>query len=67
MGSERCLMMALRIAREARQMLGASGITLDYPVIRHMTNLESVGTYEGTHDIHTLVLGEAVTGIGAFG
>jgi glutaryl-CoA dehydrogenase len=61
------VMTALRIAREARQMLGASGITLDYPVIRHMTNLESVVTYEGAHDIHTLVLGEAVTGIGAFG
>jgi len=60
------VMMALRIAREARQMLGASGITLEYPVMRHMANLESVLTYEGTHDIHTLVLGEAVTGISAF-
>ncbi len=60
------VMAALRIAREARQMLGASGITLEYPVIRHMANLESVITYEGTHDIHTLVLGETATGIGAF-
>lgn len=58
--------MALRVARECRQVLGASGITLEYPVIRHMNNLESVITYEGTHDIHTLVLGEAATGIAAF-
>ena len=58
--------MALRVAREARQMLGASGISLEYPIIRHMNNLESVFTYEGTHDIHTLVLGEAVTGLSAF-
>ncbi len=47
-------------------MLGASGITLEYPVIRHMNNLESVYTYEGTDEVHTLVLGQAVTNIGAF-
>ena len=57
---------ALEVAREARSVLGANGITLEYPVIRHMNNLESVYTYEGTHEIHTLVLGEAITGISAF-
>jgi glutaryl-CoA dehydrogenase len=57
---------ALGIAREARTILGASGITLEYPVIRHMNNLESVLTYEGTNEIHTLILGEALTGIRAF-
>lgn len=59
--------MALATAREARSILGANGITLDYPVIRHMNNLESVYTYEGTNEIHTLVLGQAITGISAFG
>ncbi len=58
--------MALETAREARGVLGANGITLEYPVIRHMNNLESVYTYEGTHEIHTLVLGQAITGISAF-
>jgi glutaryl-CoA dehydrogenase len=58
---------ALTIAREARNMLGASGITLDYPIIRHMNNLESVYTYEGTAEIHTLVIGSALTGVRAFG
>lgn len=58
--------MALESARKARDILGANGITGDYPVFRHMVNLESVYTYEGTHDIHTLVLGEHITGIGAF-
>ena len=58
--------MALRTAREARSLLGANGITLDYPVIRHMNNLESVYTYEGTNEIHTLVLGHSITGISAF-
>jgi glutaryl-CoA dehydrogenase len=58
--------MALKTAREARSILGANGITLDYPVIRHMNNLESVYTYEGTHEIHTLILGQAITGISAF-
>jgi glutaryl-CoA dehydrogenase len=57
---------ALWIAREARGVLGANGITLEYPVIRHMNNLESVFTYEGTNEIHTLVLGQAITGISAF-
>lgn len=58
--------MALGVAREARSVLGANGITLAYPVIRHMNNLESVYTYEGTDEIHTLVLGQAITGIAAF-
>ncbi|HEY2803251.1 MAG TPA: acyl-CoA dehydrogenase family protein [Actinomycetota bacterium] len=57
---------ALSIAREARTILGASGITLEYPVIRHMNNLESVLTYEGTSEIHTLVIGQALTGERAF-
>ncbi len=57
---------ALEIAREARSILGANGVTLEYPVIRHMNNLESVYTYEGTHEIHTLVLGQAITGHSAF-
>jgi glutaryl-CoA dehydrogenase len=57
---------ALGIAREARGILGASGITLEYPVIRHMNNLESVLTYEGTNEIHTLILGEALTGLRAY-
>jgi glutaryl-CoA dehydrogenase len=57
---------ALDVARNARQVLGANGITLEYPVIRHMNNLESVVTYEGTADVHALVVGGAVTGIQAF-
>ncbi|MDQ3990807.1 MAG: acyl-CoA dehydrogenase family protein [Actinomycetota bacterium] len=57
---------ALDIAREARGILGANGITLEYPVIRHMNNLESVYTYEGTNEIHTLILGEAITGLRAY-
>ncbi len=57
---------ALDIARRARDVLGANGITAEYPVMRHMCNLESVKTYEGTHNIHTLVLGEAVTGLAAY-
>ena len=57
---------ALAVAREARSVLGANGITLDYPVIRHMNNLESVSTYEGTNEIHTLILGQALTGLSAF-
>jgi glutaryl-CoA dehydrogenase len=57
---------AIKIAREARTILGANGITLEYPVIRHMNNLESVLTYEGTSEVHTLVLGEAITGLKAF-
>lgn len=57
---------ALAIARESRTLLGANGVTLDYPVIRHANNLESVLTYEGTHEMHTLVIGEALTGIPAY-
>jgi glutaryl-CoA dehydrogenase len=57
---------ALEVAREARDILGANGITAEYPVMRHMCNLESVKTYEGTHNIHTLVLGEAITGLSAY-
>ena len=58
--------MALDIARESRQILGAMGITGDFPIMRHMMNLESVITYEGTHDIHLLITGHDVTGIAAF-
>ncbi len=58
--------MALNIVREARQVLGAMGITGDYPIMRHMMNLESVVTYEGTHDIHLLITGLDITGIQAF-
>ena len=58
--------MALAVAREARQIHGAMGITGDYPIMRHMANLESVLTYEGTHDIHLLILGQEITGIPAF-
>jgi len=58
--------MALTIARDARQMLGGMGITGDYPIMRHMMNLESVVTYEGTHDIHLLITGLDVTGLNAF-
>ncbi len=54
------------IARIAREMLGANGITEDYSPIRHMANIESVYTYEGTHEMHTLILGEAITGMAAF-
>jgi glutaryl-CoA dehydrogenase len=57
---------ALEIAREARSILGANGITLEYPISRHMNNLESVFTYEGTNEIHTLILGEAITGLPAY-
>jgi glutaryl-CoA dehydrogenase len=58
--------MALAVARTCRDILGGNGITLEYPVMRHMCNLETVYTYEGTHDVHTLVLGQEVTGIDAF-
>ena len=57
---------ALEVCRTARTILGGNGITLEYPVIRHMNNLESVLTYEGTHEVHTLVVGEALTGQNAF-
>ena len=58
--------MALECARMARDILGGNGIADDYPVIRHMMNLETVKTYEGTHDIHALILGENITGVSAF-
>jgi glutaryl-CoA dehydrogenase len=58
--------MALHIAREARQIHGGMGITGEYSIMRHMMNLESVITYEGTHDIHLLILGHEITGIPAF-
>ena len=57
---------AMDIARECRSILGANGVTLEYPVIRHSNNLESVFTYEGTHEMHTLVIGEALTGLPAY-
>ena len=58
--------MALECARMARDILGANGIGDDYPIMRHMMNLESVKTYEGTHDIHTLIIGQSITGIAAY-
>jgi glutaryl-CoA dehydrogenase len=58
--------MALHVAREARQIHGGMGITGEYPIMRHMMNLESVVTYEGTHDIHLLITGADITGIQAF-
>lgn len=57
---------ALEVAREARSILGGSGITTEYPVLRHAVNLETVYTYEGTHEVHTLVLGERLTGFSAY-
>jgi glutaryl-CoA dehydrogenase len=57
---------AIKIARQCRTLLGANGITLEYPVIRHANNLESVLTYEGTSEVHQLVIGEALTGVSAF-
>ncbi len=66
MAKRNAVEMALNIAREARQIHGGMGITGDYPMMRHMANLESVITYEGTHDIHLLILGKEITGIPAF-
>lgn len=57
---------SLEIARVARDMLGGNGIADEYHIIRHVMNLEAVNTYEGTHDIHALILGRAITGIAAF-
>ncbi|MBV8445462.1 MAG: acyl-CoA dehydrogenase, partial [Candidatus Dormibacteraeota bacterium] len=57
---------AIDIARTARTILGANGVTLEYPISRHMANLESVLTYEGTEEVHTLILGKAITGVDAF-
>lgn len=65
-GKRQNVRMALEVAREARSVLGANGITTEYPVARHMNNLESVYTYEGTNEIHTLVMGQAITGHSAF-
>lgn len=66
MGKRNGVETALKVAREARQMLGGMGITGEFPIMRHMMNLESVVTYEGTHDIHLLITGMDVTGINAF-
>jgi glutaryl-CoA dehydrogenase len=66
MGKMNNVNIALESARMARDILGANGISDEYPIIRHMLNLESVKTYEGTHDIHNLIIGEAVTGIAAY-
>ncbi len=66
MAKRDCVDMALRVAREARQIHGGMGITNEYPMMRHMMNLESVVTYEGTHDIHLLITGYDVTGFNAF-
>jgi glutaryl-CoA dehydrogenase len=66
MGKRHNVQVALDTARQARGMLGANGISLEYPVIRHMLNLESVSTYEGTDEIHSLVPGNALTGHSAF-
>jgi len=57
---------AMDIARTSRTILGANGIMGEYPIMRHANNLESVYTYEGTHDMHTLIVGEKVTGIAAY-
>lgn len=58
---------ALAIARECRDILGGNGIADEYGIIRHLMNLEAVNTYEGTHDIHALIIGRGITGISAFG
>ena len=58
---------ALDVARSMRSVLGANGISLEHPIFRHMVNLESVYTYEGTHEIHTLVVGSDITGLQAYG
>lgn len=57
---------AIKIARQCRSILGANGIALEYPVMRHAANLESVLTYEGTSEIHALIVGQALTGLSAF-
>jgi glutaryl-CoA dehydrogenase len=66
MGKMNNVSMALGCARTARGILGANGITGEYPIMRHMCNLESVYTYEGTHEVHTLILGQHLTGESAF-
>ena len=65
-GKRNNVWIALEAARIAPDLMGANGITLEYPVFRHMCNLESVYTYEGTHNIHTLILGEHITGMPAY-
>jgi glutaryl-CoA dehydrogenase len=57
---------AIKVAREARTIPGGNGVTLDYPVMRHANNLDSARTYEGTDEVHTLILGNAITGVPAF-
>jgi glutaryl-CoA dehydrogenase len=66
MGKRNNVLVALETARTCRDMLGANGISLEYQTGRHMVNIESVFTYEGTHDIHTLAIGNALTGMPAF-
>jgi glutaryl-CoA dehydrogenase len=66
LGKRNNVWVARECAKLARELLGANGIVNDYPVIRHMMNIESVYTYEGTHDMHNLIIGEAITGIAAF-
>jgi len=66
MGKRNNVWMALECARMSRDILGANGVADDYPIMRHLMNLESVKTYEGTHDIHTLIIGASVTGVEAF-
>ena len=66
MGKRNNVWVARECAKLAREVLGANGIVDDYPVMRHMMNIESVYTYEGTHDIHTLILGQDVTGFAAY-
>ena len=66
MAKRACVDMACEVSREARRLLGANGILVEYSAMRHMANLESVYTYEGTHDMHSLILGESITGIPAF-
>jgi hypothetical protein len=66
LGKLRNVREAIEVAREARTVFGGNGATIDYPPMRHMSNLESVRTYEGTDEVHTLILGSAITGIPAF-
>jgi glutaryl-CoA dehydrogenase len=66
MAKKNSVRQALKIARMARSVHGAAGISLEFPAIRHMLNLESVYTYEGTDEMHTLIIGHALTGMAAF-